>query len=226
LAEVEALKAAAAARALELVRDGMLVGLGTGTTADHFIDGVGALVRQGLRLRCVPTSWATAARARRLGIPLTEEPAREIDLTVDGAGEIDPARNLNKGHGGALAREKLVALASRRYVVIADRSKLTDRLGRREVPVEVLPFMWRQTAQRLARLGAACCLRGGEADPFVTDNGNLVLNLVFPDGIEDPGPLGRELERVRGVVEHGLFTDLAHACVLAGEHGVDVLGSL
>jgi ribose 5-phosphate isomerase A len=226
LPELAALKAAAAERALELVRDGMLLGLGTGTTADRFTEGVAGLVRAGMRLRGVPTSRATAALAARLGIPLTEDPERPIDLTVDGAGELDAALTLNKGHGGALVRERLVGLASRRYVAIADRTKLADRIGRREVPVEVVPFLWRGTAERLCRLGAVCRLRGGERAPFVTDNANLVLDLAFPGGIADAAAVAGALKATPGVVDHGLFVGMADACLLAGEHGVDVLGVL
>jgi len=222
----ERLKAAAAARALELVRSGMLVGLGTGTTAHHFIEGVGALVRGGLRVECVPTSRETATMAAGLGIPLTEDPRRPIDLTVDGAGEIDRHLNLSKGHGGALVREKLVALASERLVVIADAGKLVERLGGREVPVEVVPFLWRRTAERLAAQGGVVSLRRGEDGPFVTDNGNLVVDLRFPDGIADLDGLADRLKRVPGVVEHGLFLGLASACLVATESGVETLGAL
>lgn len=222
----EELKAAAAAPALQLVRPGMLVGLGTGTTARHFIEGVAGLVREGMPVECVPTSRETAGIAARLGIPLTEDPRRPIDLTVDGAGEIDRRLNLSKGHGGALLREKLVAMASKRLVVIADSSKLVERLGAREVPVEVVPFLWRRTAERLASLGAEPSLRGGEERPFVTDNGNLVVDLTFPGPIADVHALAASLKQVPGVVEHGLFLGLARACLVAGPSGVETLGSL
>lgn len=204
----------------------MLLGLGTGTTARHFILGVARLVRRRVPLVCVPASRETEAMARALGIPVTDDPPRRIDLTVDGAGEVDGALNLNKGHGGSLVRERLVALASDRLVVIADASKVVERLGGRAVPVEVVPFLWRATIERLARLGAATVLRGGEKRPYLTDNGNLVVDLTFPGPLVDVEAVASELERVPGVVDHGLFTGLATACLVATPDGVEVLGRI
>src|SRR5690348_8179548 len=146
--DTESLKAAAAARALRLVQPGMVIGLGTGSTARYFIDGLGRLVAQGLSVTGVPTSRAAADQARTLGIALTDHIDRPLDLAVDGADEIDPKSNLIKGRGGALLREKLVAAAARRFVVIADETKLVPRLGQGALPVEISAFLWRQTAQR------------------------------------------------------------------------------
>jgi ribose 5-phosphate isomerase A len=225
-APAEDLKAAAAARAVELVRPGMLLGLGTGSTARHFIDGVGRLVAGGMELAAVATSRASEEQARALGIRLLEQIDRPLDLAVDGADEVDRSLNLVKGRGGALFREKVVAAAARRFVVVVDSSKLVDRLGAGLLPVEVLPFLWRTTAARLAALGAAWELRGGLEHPFLTDNGNLVLDLSFEAGIENAEELGAELRGVVGVVEHGLFLGLATGCIAAGPEGLTELGRL
>ncbi len=226
MAGQDELKRQAAERALDLVRPGMLLGLGSGSTAWHFAEGVGRLVAGGLDVTAIATSVATAEHARSLGIRLVDEIDRALDLAVDGADEIDPNLDLVKGRGGALLREKLVAEAAERFVVVADESKLVPRLGAGTLPVEVLPFLWRQTAARLALLGARWEVRGGEATPFVTDNGNLVLDLLFESGIEDAARLGGSIKAITGVVEHGLFVGLATAAVVAGEGGVRVIGAL
>src|SRR4029077_17460355 len=166
-------KRAAAEKALELVRDGMLLGLGSGSTARYFTEGVGRLVAEGMKLMPVPTSRATAELAASNGIPIVTELVGQIDLAVDGADEGDQALNLIKGRGGALFREKLVAAAAKRFVVVVDESKIVKRLGVGVLPVEVLPFMWRTTAERLASLATSLTLRGGEEAPYITDNGNL-----------------------------------------------------
>lgn len=226
MVDVEGLKAEAAERALTLVRPGMVIGLGTGSTARYFIEGLGRLVRQGTRVRAVATSHATAELAATVGIASSDDLDAPIDLVVDGADEIDPRLRLIKGRGGALTREKLVAVAGRKVVIVADDSKLVEQLGRGPLPVEVLPFLWHLTARRLEQLGASYNPRGEPSDPFVTDNGNLILDLSFAGGIADPEALDIELKRTPGVVEHGLFLGLAHACIIAGVDGVHVMGSL
>lgn len=224
--EIEAFKAAAAERALELVRPGMVIGLGSGSTARYFTEGLGRLVAQGLQVRAVATSRLTAELASSAQIPILSELRESIDLVVDGADEIDPSLRLIKGRGGALTREKLVAAAGRKVVIVADESKLVTRLGRGVLPVEVLPFLWQHTADRLERLGTTYTVRGEPGEPFVTDNGNMILDLTFPDGIADPVTLDAAISRTVGVVEHGIFIGLAHACIIAGRDGVRVLGSL
>ena len=224
MGDQDALKRAAAEKALELVRDGMLLGLGSGSTVRYFTEGVGRLVADGMKLRGVPTSRATAEIAAACGIPVVEDLVGLIDLAVDGADEVDPSLNLVKGRGGALFREKLVAAAARRFVAVVDESKMVDRLGVGVLPVEVLPFLWRTTADRLVKLCSGLTVRGGEEQPYVTDNGNLILDLSFEGGIDDPAELGTALEAVVGVVEHGLFLGMADTCIVAGEKGPRVLG--
>jgi ribose 5-phosphate isomerase A len=225
LTEPDALKRAAAEKALELVRDGMLLGLGSGTTVRYFTEGVGRLVAGGMKVRGVPTSRATAELAAGCGIPVVEDLVGMIDLSVDGADEVDPNLNLIKGRGGALFREKLVAAASKRFVAVVDESKLVDHLGAGVVPVEVLPFLWRTTAARLAVVCAGLKLRGGEEQPYVTDNGNLILDLTFADVIGDPYVAGNYIKGLVGVVEHGLFVGMTSTCIVAGADGVRVLGT-
>jgi ribose 5-phosphate isomerase A len=217
-------KQAAAEKALELVQDGMLVGLGSGSTAGYFTEGVGRLVANGMTVRGVPTSRATAELAAELGIPIVTELIGQIDLAVDGADEVDPALNLIKGRGGAMAREKLVAEAAKRFVVVVDESKLVKQLGVGVLPVEVLPFLWRSTAERLAALGVSLVLRGGEETPYVTDNGNVILDLAVEGGIKDAAAFGTELKKITGVVEHGLFVGMTDTVMVAGPDGPRAIG--
>jgi len=220
----EDFKRTAAEKALELVQDGMLLGLGSGSTAKYFVDGVGRLIAGGMKLRCVPSSRATAELAAELGIPIVQELVGQIDLAVDGADEVDPALNLIKGRGGALFREKLVAEAAKRFVVIVDESKMVKQLGVGELPVEVFPFLWRTTAERLTALGASLTVRGGEESPYFTDNGNLILNLVVEGGIKNAAALAEALKRTTGVVEHGLFIRLTDTVIVAGPEGCKAIG--
>ncbi len=222
-AEVEAHKQAAAERALELVRPGTIVGLGTGSTARYFIEGLAAQVRSGLKVRAVATSLESRAQAEAGGIQITERTDGWLDLAVDGADEIDPAVNCVKGRGGALLREKIVAHASRRFVLIADESKLVGRLGRGPVPVEVLPFLWEATSRSIESLGGQPELRMAAGQPFRSDNGNLILDTTF--GSVDAG-LSAALHALPGVMEHGLFFGMARAAIIGSAAGVRVLGEL
>ena len=222
-------KREAAQRALELVRPGMKLGLGTGTTARHFVDLVGERVRGGLDIVCVATSEATESQAKALGIRVsTLDDLLELDLTVDGADEIDPQLRLIKGGGGALLREKIVAAASKRMAVIADSTKLVPRLGAFPLPVEVVPFGLKSTRGHIERaladlgLAGSIRLRGGSA-PFVTDGGHRILDCSL-GAINDPERLGEILSMIPGVVEHGLFIGLASTAIIAGAEGVQVLG--
>src|ERR1700682_2977226 len=181
-AEVEAQKKSAAERALELVKPGTIVGLGTGSTARYFIEGLAAKVRNGLKVQAVVTSLESRAQAEAGGIPITESVDGSLDLAVDGADEIDPAVNCVKGRGGALLRAKIVGPASRRFVLIADETKLVGRLGRGPVPVEILPFLWEVTSRSIESLGGGPALRIAGGAPFKTDNGNFVLDTSFGGG--------------------------------------------
>jgi ribose 5-phosphate isomerase A len=226
MTNTESLKAMAAERALELVRPGMIIGLGSGSTAGYFITGLGRLVARGLSVTGVPTSQAAADQARAAGIPLTESIERTLDMAVDGADEIDDNRDLIKGRGGAMLREKLVAAAAQRFVVIADESKLVGRLGRGVLPVEISSFLWLQTARRLEALASRWVLRGGEEHPYVTDNLNFVIDLTIDGGIAQPAKLAGALDSTPGVMAHGLFLGMATACIIASPSGYRVLGSL
>jgi ribose 5-phosphate isomerase A len=222
------LKQQAAVHAVDFVSDGMVLGLGTGSTTAYAIDELGARIISG-RLRgvvCVPTSEGTASRASALGIPLTtlvEQP--ELDLVIDGADEVDPHLDLIKGLGGALLREKIVAIAARRFVIIVDESKMVQRLGTRgPLPVEVTQFAWEAHARWLAGLGCRADLRReATGDPFLTDNHNYIIHCTFPDGIAHPKALDELLHARPGILEHGLFLDIATDVVVAGDDGVRVL---
>ena len=222
-------KREAAERALELVAPGMKLGLGTGSTARHFVELVGKRVAGGLEIRCAATSEATETQAKALGIPLSSlDELVELDLTVDGADEIDPKLRLIKGGGGALLREKIVASASRRMVVIADSIKLVPRLGAFPLPIEVVPFGLAATRQHIERAFAQLGLAGpirlrGGSSPFVTDGGHYILDCSL-GAIAEPEELSQILSPIPGVVEHGLFIGLARAAIIAGAEGVEVLG--
>ncbi len=221
--EVESQKRAAAERALELLRPGTIVGVGTGSTARYFIDGLGRSVREGLTVTAVVTSDESRRLAEAAGIPITDRIDGGLDLAVDGADEIDPAINCIKGRGGALLREKIVAHASRRFVLVADESKLVRRLGRGPVPVEILPFLWEATSRSIESLGGRPELRIAAGEPARTDNGNLVLDTSF--GVVDAG-LGLALHGIPGVIEHGLFFGLAKAAIIGSAAGIRVIGEL
>lgn len=227
------LKRQAAARALELVRPGMRLGLGTGSTAKHFVDLLGRRVAEGLDVLCVATSEATQAQAVSLNIPMStldETPA--LDLTVDGADEIDPQLRLIKGGGAALLREKIVAAASARMVVIADDGKLVPTLGRFPLPIEVVPFGLEATRRAVATAIAASGAAGDlalrqrpDGGPLVTDGGHFILDARL-GAIERPELLAQALNMVPGVVEHGLFIGLASGAILAGAGGLRLLGRI
>jgi ribose 5-phosphate isomerase A len=224
------LKRRAAAAALAEVEPGMRLGLGTGSTARHFVDLLGERVRSGFDCVGVPTSEVTAAQAGELGIPLTTlEETPELDLTVDGADEIGPGLALIKGAGGALLREKIVAAASRRMIVIADASKVVDVLGRFPLSIEVNRFGLNATQRMVeAILGAhhatgSVTLRLAKAgEPLVTDGGHLILDALF-GRISNPEALSADLHRVPGVVEHGLFLGLCAKAYVAGPNGVETI---
>lgn len=228
--DIEAQKRAAAARAVDFVRPGMRIGLGSGSTARHFVELLSERVRAGLDIVAVPTSETTRRDAERGGIPLTSlDETPELDLTVDGADEIGPDLSLIKGGGGALLREKIVAFASKQLIVIADDSKWVATLGRFALPIDVVPFglaVTRRAVEAAAAAagcpGPALLRRAKDGHAFVTDNGQWVLDAAL-ERISDPKNLADRLSAIPGVVEHGLFIGLATAVVLGGPEGVRVI---
>jgi ribose 5-phosphate isomerase A len=227
------LKRAAAERAAALVSDGMRVGLGTGSTAAHFVAALGERVRSGLKVVGVPTSEATREQAQREGIPLTTlDETPELDLTVDGADELDDELRLIKGGGGAHLREKIVAAASRRMIVIADGSKRVAMLGRFPLPIEVVPFGLKSTETAIQKLfesldmgGELRLRKAADGAPFSTDGGHFILDAHL-GRIEKPNVLASTLNNIPGVVEHGLFLGLATGAILATGEGLVELGQV
>lgn len=223
---LEQLKQAAAEVAVGLVESGMVVGLGTGSTAKYAVDALGKRIKEGLHIVGIPTSEVTARQARGVGIEISslgEHPG--IDLTIDGADEIQRGTlDLIKGHGGALLREKVVASASKKLIIIADETKLVDQLGTKfALPVEVVQFGWQATERRLQGLGSRTELRAGpDAKPFVTDGGNFIIDCRF-QAIANTVALDQALNSIVGVVEHGLFLKLAARAIVAMQDGIQVL---
>jgi ribose 5-phosphate isomerase A len=223
-------KKAAAARALDFVESGMKLGIGTGSTAEEFVKLLAVRVKEGLDIVGVPTSERTAKLARELGIRLTNlDDTPHLDLTIDGADELDSALRLVKGGGGALLREKIVATASDRMIVIADASKKVATLGAFPLPVEVIPFGATATARRILEVATACGCNGEIArrtdsygEPFMTDSNNFIFDCAF-GSIPDPDGLARELNLIPGVVETGLFVGIASVALVGMTFGVDII---
>ena len=217
-------KEAAGRAAAKLVRDSDIVGLGTGSTAYFAVVALGERVKAGLKIMGIPTSVQTADLARSVGIPLTtldEHP--EIDITIDGADEFDPKLNLIKGGGGALTREKVIATASKKMVVVADSGKVVPTLGKFPLPVEIIAFARTVIEKKIASLGATPKLRlKPDGSPFITDNGNQILDCSFGK-IEDPAALARELSDTPGIVEHGLFIGIAKMALIGRGPSVEQL---
>ncbi|KAG8363781.1 hypothetical protein BUALT_Bualt19G0058000 [Buddleja alternifolia] len=226
------LKKLAADKAVEYVKSGMVLGLGTGSTAAFVVDKLGALIKSGALTDIVgvPTSKRTQEQAASLGIPLSTLDAHpHLDLAIDGADEVDPNLDLVKGRGGALLREKMVEAASDKFVVVVDDSKLVSGLGGSglAMPVEVVQFCWNYNLVRLGELfkdeGCEAKLRlDGDGKPYVTDNSNYIVDLYFKTPIKDSSSAGKEIAALEGVVEHGLFLDMATAVIIAGGGGVSV----
>jgi ribose 5-phosphate isomerase A len=216
-------KKRAAERAVEFVADGQIIGMGTGSTSRYAIEALAQRVGEGLRIQGVATSEATAQKARTLGITVLDlNDVSAVDLTIDGADEVDDAFNMIKGGGGALTREKLVALASKRRVFIVDETKLVKRLGEHwPLPVEVLPFAWQHARSRIAQLDCEPQLRMSGERPFETDNGNYILDCRFK-GIDEPERIEKCLKLIHGVVECGLFIGIADALVIGWPDRVEV----
>jgi ribose 5-phosphate isomerase A len=219
------LKRDAALAAVDCVKQGMIVGLGTGSTASFVVEALAGRVKQGLDIIGIPTSERTKSLAKDLGIPLASlAEYQSIDLTIDGADEVETGTlNLIKGLGGALLREKIVASVSRKLVIVVDQEKIVEWLGQRNpVPVEVVQFGWQTTAAALAKLGAEPVLRRADGRPFVTDGGNYIIDCRF-GGIDSPRRLEKRIAMIVGVVESGLFVGRASTVVVASTGGVEVL---
>lgn len=212
-------KRAAAELAVEMLQDGMTVGLGTGSTVYHSIQAIGRKVSDGLSIKAVATSVHSEQLARQLGITIIPfSDIGEIDVTIDGADEVDPDWNLIKGGGGALLREKIVADASKRLIVIVDESKVVRQLGRFPLPVEVVPFGFELTERKLRELGCEPKLRTADSQPYITDNGNYIMDCEF-GSIAKPALLAEALHRIPGVVEHGLFIRMAAQVIVGRPDG-------
>lgn len=225
VADLDQLKRRAAIRAVEEVADGMVVGLGSGSTAAFAVEALAKRVAAGLRVSCIPTSEQTATLARQMALPLSDFAAhRVIDLTIDGADQVERGTlNLIKGRGGALLREKIVAAASHRLVIIVDDTKLVDALGgTMPLPVEVVPFGYETLLPRLETIGLTPALRQREGLPFVTDGGHYILDCRC-GRIEEPAVLERRLAQMTGVVESGLFIEMAESVMIGRVRGVEVL---
>ncbi|MCC6967201.1 MAG: ribose-5-phosphate isomerase RpiA [Nitrospira sp.] len=222
--DLDSEKRQAALKATEFVHDGMVVGLGTGTTSKHLILALGERVRAGLTIQAVPTSHDTATLAKQSGIPLIEsDNAWMIDVAIDGADQVDPALNLVKGGGGALLKEKIVAAAAKRFIVMVDHTKLVPALGGSfPLPIEVVPFGWGSTARHIEAVsGGRAVLRQRNGDVFQTEAGHVILDLHMPH-IGDPAALEIELNQIPGIVETGLFIGRTSILIVGRGQGTDV----
>ncbi len=223
---LDELKRQAARKAVDYVRDGMVVGLGTGSTAKHVIVALGERIKQGLRIKGVPTSQETAKLARKAKIPLLPDGSvLPIDVAIDGADQVNPQLSLIKGGGGALLKEKIVAAAARQFIVVVDHTKRVPVLGGSfPLPVEVIPFGWRNTVQHIDALGGKAELRKKSGKIFVTEAGHYILD-VHLAGISEPATLERTLNLIPGVVENGLFVGRTSLLIVGTPHGVEVQGA-
>lgn len=211
-------------KAAEYIEDGMIIGLGTGSTAYYAIKKVGEMVRKGLKVKAVPTSKETAELAAEEGIELIElADVESLDLTIDGADEVDPDFNLIKGGGGALLREKIVASATDKLIIVVDESKMVEHLGAFPLPIEVTPFSWQYTQKMIEKFSCSSEIRKEDGEIFVTDNGNYILDCDFGK-IEDPVKVTVELNKLPGVVENGIFAEMAEIVVVGYNDGhIEVL---
>jgi len=218
--DVEHLKKLAGEEAAKYVRDGMVVGLGTGSTVKYTILKIGEMMKDGLDIVGIPTSKATENLAKELGIPLGDLGDYDyIDLTIDGADEVDKNLNLIKGGGGALLREKMVAYYSKMEIIVVDERKMKEFLGDFPLPVEVVPYGWKRTLRELEKLGCSPKLREKDGKAYTTDNGNYIIDCKFPR-IENPEELEKRIDNIPGVVESGLFVNMATEVIVGTPNGV------
>lgn len=210
--------------AANFVTDGMKVGLGTGSTVYWTIQKLGERVKEGLSFQAVPTSKETEVLAKQLNISLISlNDLQSLDLTIDGADEIDANLQLIKGGGGALLREKIVATSSKELIIIADESKLVTHLGTFPLPVEIIPFSWKQTERKIQSLGCQTTLRLKNNETFITDNNNMIIDCIFPHNITNPANLHTQLKKITGVVETGLFVNMTSKAIIGTKNGIKEL---
>ncbi|MGG0254592.1 ribose 5-phosphate isomerase A [Bacillus toyonensis] len=210
--------------AANFVKDGMNIGLGTGSTVYWTIQKLGQLVQDGLYFQAVPTSKETEVLTKQLNIPLISlNNVQSLDLTIDGADEIDSDLQLIKGGGGALLREKIVASSSKELIIIADESKLVARLGNFPLPVEIIPFSWKQTESKIQSLGCQTTLRIKNNGTFITDNNNMIIDCIFPNHISNPANLHEQLKMITGVVDSGLFINMTKKAIIGTKNGIKEL---
>jgi ribose 5-phosphate isomerase A len=225
---IDDLKRQAAEKAVEFVESGMVVGLGTGSTAVHAVNAIGRKLRDGQlqNIVAIPTSEATARNAEKWGIPLTifdDHPT--IDVTIDGADEVAPNLDVMKGLGGALLREKIVAIVSKKLIIVADDSKYVDRLATKApIPIEVIPFAREPVTAFLESLGGRPVWRQQAGQPFITDEKNIIIDCFFAGGLGDAAAMARTLIEQPGIVEHGMFLGMAAQAIIAGRDGIEILG--
>ncbi|WP_040978756.1 ribose-5-phosphate isomerase RpiA [Oceanobacillus jeddahense] len=215
------LKKAVGEKAASLVQDGMKVGLGSGSTVYWLVRALGERMKQeGIHIEGIPSSIQTGEWANEFGVPLTDfATTKELDVTIDGSDEVDPNFQLIKGGGAALFREKIIAQAAEKLIIIVDASKMVKQLGAYALPVEILPFAWERTAYEIEKLGCVPVLRLKDGEPLITDNGNYIVDCPF-EKIEDPVDLDQKLQKIVGVIETGLFIDMADSVIVGGSEGV------
>jgi ribose 5-phosphate isomerase A len=221
--QLELNKKAAGEKAAEYIQDGMVIGLGSGSTVYWMMKKLGEMIEDGMHVKGIPSSIRTEGWANEFGIPLTDfSEVRLLDLAIDGANEIDPQFNLSKGGGGSLVREKIVNANSKKLIIIADETKLVSKLGKAPLPVEILQFGWEVTAEKIAELGCNPVLRLHDGERFVSNNRNYIVDCEF-ESIQEPVKLHHDLKQVLGVVETGLFIGMTDIVIIAGENEVQVL---
>ncbi|WP_087972475.1 ribose-5-phosphate isomerase RpiA [Oceanobacillus rekensis] len=223
LNEQDRMKKAVGEEAATLVEDGMKVGLGSGSTVYWMIRKLGELVKTGLKIEGIPSSNQTAQWANEFGVPLTDfSKVKELDITIDGADEVDENLHLIKGGGAALFREKVIAQAAREFIIIVDSSKIVTNLGEFPLPVEVLPFSWERTANEISKLGCTPKIRKKDAEILITDNGNYLLDCPF-DTISDPAKLNEAINKIIGVIETGLFIGMANKIIVGDGETINII---
>ncbi|MGY6208786.1 ribose-5-phosphate isomerase RpiA [Cytobacillus firmus] len=219
-------KKAAGEKAADFVKDGMIIGLGSGSTVYWFLKRLGELVNAGLTVKGVPSSLRTEGWAREFNIPLADFSETQIlDLAIDGADEVDPEFNLTKGGGGSLLREKIVDANAKKLIIIVDESKLVQQLGKFPLPVEIVPFGWELTSKRITELGAIPQLRVNDGEVFVSNNGNYILDCQF-EWIPNPKELHKQLKQITGVVETGLFIEMTDLVLVGSTDKVEALNRM